>query len=272
MFQLVATDLDGTLLKSDKTISQETKELLYRINEQGIWFVPSTGRTHAELPEIVRGLPFLRYAITCNGGGVYDYQKNCYIFNFTIEKNIAERVIEAIKKLPVYPTMVCEGARFIQADERGKVPEFVKKSAAAGIVEKATVSQDLVMSLHSSGREVQKFMLYPFGPERTEEVLKALQSEFPELFITTSGPLFVEVNAAGIDKGKTLKLLCEKLGIPIKKTIAFGDAANDIAMLKMAGYAVVPENGSDEVKAFADTICESCDEDGFRKELERQGM
>ena len=64
-------------------------------------------------------------------------------------------------------------------------------------------------------------------------------------------------------------MLCERLNIPVEDCVAFGDAANDIAMLKAAGCAVVTENGTNEAKGVADLICESCDDDGVRKTLLR---
>lgn len=266
--RLVASDLDGTLLRSDKTISKETTELLYQLDDEGIVFVPSTGRAHTELPDVIRQLSFLRYAITCNGGGVYDYREEKYVFDFAIDKDPAREVLEYCNKLPVYPTIVYSGKRYIQSDETGGAPTFVKEHAAPGIVEGACITENLTNVIETVEGRVHKIMLYPFGNEEKDFVLKELKNRFPSLAITTSGPLFVEVNASGIDKGRTLGLLCEHLNIPIENTIAFGDAANDLAMLKAAGCAVVPENGTDEVKAIADRICPACDEDGFRKTLE----
>lgn len=115
---------------------------------------------------------------------------------------------------------------------------------------------------------VQKIMVYPAALDKKDYVIEELGRRFPELEITTSGPMYVEINAKGIDKGRTLKLLCEKLSMTIDNAIAFGDAGNDLAMLKAAGYAVVPENGTDEAKEFADMICPSCDDDGVRRALE----
>lgn len=272
MIQLVATDLDGTLLRSDKTISSATEKVLERLNQKKILFVPSTGRTHAELPPAVRRLPFLHYVITCNGSGVYDFEKGAYIFNETIPNSVGVEVAEFCRNQPVHVTMVCEGVRFIQTDETGDVPQFIKDNAAPGIVDVAKPSEDLVALLKESGKDVQKFLVYPFGPDKTKGMLDILHSRFPELFISTSGPLFVEINAPGIDKGKTLRRLCEYLDIPIEDTVAFGDAGNDLAMLKAAGRAVVPGNGTEEAKALADVVCESCDDDGIRKELERMGI
>ena len=264
---LIASDLDGTLLRSDKTISIETKNLLYALHEKGVLFVPSTGRSHTELPEAIRELSFLKYAITCNGGGVYDYDEGQYLFNYTIEKSMAKQVLEFCKKVPVCPTMVCEGERYIETDATGRISEFVRKIASPGILELATESEDLSVTLENIETEVQKIMLYPLEIDRREEILLELKKRFPGLAITTSGPMYIEVNAGGIDKGKTLNALCEHLKIPISHVVAFGDAGNDIAMLQAAGYAVVPKNGSEEAKKYADRFCETCDEDGVRKAL-----
>lgn len=269
MFRLVATDLDGTLLRSDKTISKEMQDLLSSLYDKHVFFVPTTGRSHKELPAPVRGVEHLRYAITCNGGGVYDFEEQRYICNFTIDKELGERVLRFSESLPVYPSFVCNGERYILTDEDGKIPDYVVKRAAAGVVDLAHASRDLYATLKEMPDGLQKIFLYSKDDELTSDILARLRYEFPGLFVTTSGPIFIEVNAPGIDKGKTLRLLCEHLDIPIEESIAFGDAANDLAMLRTAGCAVVPENGTDEAKALADLFCESCDDDGVRRALMR---
>lgn len=269
MFRLAATDLDGTLLKSDKTISKETEEALSSLYEKGVLFVPSTGRTHIELPDPVKNIANIRYAITCNGGGVYDFCEERYIFNHTIDRKLAEEVLEVCLTLPVYPTFVCEGRRYILTDENGRIADYVKSKAAPGIVDNATGCRDIIEAVRGMDTGLQKIFLYSKDPEATQSILLRLQKEFPKLSITTSGPLYVEINAPNIDKGKTLALLCEHLNIPIEESVAFGDAGNDIAMLETAGFAVVPEDGTDEAKAVADMLCESCDNDGVRKTLKR---
>lgn len=268
-YRLVATDLDGTLLRPDKTISKETEAVLSSLHERDVIFVPSTGRTHVELPDPVKTVAYLRYAITCNGGGVYDFREKRYIFNFTIDRDLGRRVLRFAESLPVYPTMVCEGQRYIRTDADGKIADYIMQNAAPGVVEKSKGSRDLIADLQGMEAGLQKIFFYAKDPTLTEEILARIRAEFPELAVTTSGKIFVEVNAPGIDKGKTLRLLCGHLGIPVEESIAFGDAANDLAMLKAAGCAVVPENGTDEVKAVADLICESCSEDGVRKALTR---
>ncbi len=269
MFRLVATDLDGTLLRSDKTISGETEQMLSSMCERGVLFVPSTGRTHMELPDPIMRVAQLRYAITCNGGGVYDFDEQRYIYSFTIDKALGVRVLKACASLPVYPTIVCNGNRHILTDARGKVSDYVIAKAAPGIVEKSHRSTDLVATLQETADGLQKAFLYSKDEKLTPLIVAELRNEFPELRITTSGPIYVEVNASGIDKGRALGLLCEHVGIPMEESIAFGDAANDLAMLRAAGCAVVPQNGTDEAKDVADIVCESCDDDGVRKTLER---
>ena len=70
--RLIAFDLDGTLLRNDKTVSERTMKALQRAADQGIYLVPSTGRIFDAMPEVVRNMPFVRYAITVNGAAVYD--------------------------------------------------------------------------------------------------------------------------------------------------------------------------------------------------------
>ncbi len=268
MYRLLAMDLDGTLLRSDKTISQPTEDLLTRLAGQGVYFVPCTGRTHIELPKVIRDLPFLNYAITTNGGGIYDYVNGKYICSFGIDNRTSLKVLEAADSWPVYHTMVCNGKRLMQADETGSIPEFVIKHAAKGVINTAIACPDLKQYLRDTGEDCQKILFYPVDAETGVEVIEKLREAFPELAITKSGPLFVEVNAQGIDKGRTLNLLCEHLGVDISETAAFGDAENDIPLLDAAALAVVTANGTEETKKHADMICDSCDNDGVRKALE----
>ena len=268
MYRLLAMDLDGTLLRSDKTISQQTVDTLTALSQQGVYFVPCTGRTHIELPRVIRDLPFLNYAITTNGGGIYDYVNGKYICSFGIDNETAIRVFEHAENWPVYPSMVVNGVRMIQADETGKIPQFVMENAAKGIVATAVACPDLKQYLRDSGESAQKILFYPSDADTGVRIIEKLREAFPELAITKSGPLFVEVNAQGIDKGKTLHLLCRHLGVDISETAAFGDAENDIPLLDAAALAVVTANGTQETKKHADLICDSCDNDGVRKALE----
>ena len=102
-----------------------------------------------------------------------------------------------------------------------------------------------------------------------KEVQERLSSRFPQLSVSSSGPLFIEINIKGVDKGKALTTFCEMMNIPIEESMAFGDAENDISMLDAAGLAIVMENGTPETRKHADLICPSNNDDGVAKVIEK---
>lgn len=269
MYKLIASDLDGTLLRSDKTISKDTIETLIKLNEKGIIFVPSTGRTHKELPEPILELPFLRYGLCVNGGGLYDYQEKDYFYEATISAQLALEVLDFIENLPIHASFVMKGKRYLQANPDGEVIDFIKKVAVPSILKMSYGCSDIKKFIQENNQGIQKFLLYSTNPEKTEEYIDILTNEFPNLSICSSGPLYIEVNAKGVNKGDGLRRLCQHLHIDIQDTIAFGDAANDIDLLDAAGLAVVMENGTNEAKAHANIITKTNDEDGLRLVLEK---
>ena len=269
MYKVMATDLDGTLLRDDKTISEETRQALEQITQQGVIFLPSTGRTHRELPNALKGLPFISYALCCNGGAVYSFLDDKYIYEDAIPYETALKVLEFAKMLPVYETVVVNGARIVQGDENDNISEYIKKVAVKGLLPNFTGAHDVKKAFEEKHMDAQKILLYlAEGADKTD-VQETLRCKFPELLISSSGPLYIEVNTRGVDKGKALTRFCELMDISLKECVAFGDAENDISLLDAAGVAVVVENGTPETKQHADMICPSNNEDGVRKAIEQ---
>ncbi len=268
MYKLIASDLDGTLLRSDKTISQETIDTLYQLNAKGILFVPSTGRTHKELPKDILNLPFLHYGLCVNGGGIFDYKKNEYIYEKTIDKQTALDILNFSKTLEVYPSFVMKGNRYICANKENQILDDIKKIAVPSIIQTSYGCHDMETFIQESKQDVQKFLFYSKDESLTKDIVLKFSNAFPNLSICCSGPLYIEVNAASINKGNALQILCQHLQIDLQDTIAFGDASNDIDLLKRAGCAVAMSNGTEEVKQYADIIADRNDHDGLKKILQ----
>ena len=268
MYRVLACDLDGTLLRDDKTISEETIEALESISKKGVIFLPSTGRTHKELPPALKDLSFVHYALCCNGGSVFNYLENRYIYEDTIPYDLALEVLEYAKTLPVYETVVVNGDRIAKGDENGEVCDYIKKVAVKGILKNFTPAYDVEKAFAERHQDAQKLLLYLAENADRDQTIEDLRARFPQLLISSSGPLFIEVNIKGVDKGKALKRFCELMNIPIEESIAFGDAENDISMLMAAGMAIVMENGTPETRKYADLICPSNNDDGVRKVIE----
>ncbi len=265
MYRVLACDLDGTLLKDDKTISPETIAELQRISDLGVFFLPSTGRTHRELPSVLAELPFLRYALCCNGGAVYDYRENRYVYEDAIPYELALQVLDHVKHLPVFESVAINGERIGRGNDKGEVCDYIRQVAAKGVLFNIKGAADVKEAFAERHLDAQKMLLYPAEYADKEQVMNDLQTAFPKLEVSSSGPKFIEVNSPGVDKGKALQEFCRMMEIPIEESIAFGDAENDISMLRAVGTAVVMENGTPETKKYADIICTSNNDDGVAK-------
>jgi len=269
MYKVIACDLDGTLLKDDKSISERTREALKRITDRGVIFLPSTGRTHRELPDALKDLDFLHYALCCNGGAVYDYAKDKYIYEDSIPFELAVEVLEYSKDLPVYETVVVNGERIVQGDQNDEIADYIKQVAVKGILFNFKGAFDVAEAFRLRKLNAQKILLYLDRGADKDSVISDLSLRFKDLSVSSSGPLFIEVNIKCVDKGKALRDFCELMNIPIEESMAFGDAENDISMLDAAGLSIVMENGTEKTKEHGDIICPSNNDDGVAEVIER---
>jgi len=111
--KLVASDLDGTLLDKNKEITPRLYHALEQMNEQGIYFVPATGRPFSTVPQAIKALPFLRYVITSNGAAIYDAVEKKAIIENNLSPNAVDAVIPIAKRLPVITEYFIHGKAYI---------------------------------------------------------------------------------------------------------------------------------------------------------------
>ena len=116
---------------------------------------------------------------------------------------------------------------------------------------------------------VQKIQFFTRDMELRSRLLTEIPQVFPGILATSSSPQNIELNQMNANKGQALLDLADRLGVPHEKTIAFGDGLNDITMIRAAGIGIAMENAEPAVKAAADWITASCDEDGVAAGVER---
>ena len=129
--------------------------------------------------------------------------------------------------------------------------------------------EDLAAFLTARELDVQKVQVYPGDPEKRIALLRAMPEAFPAMLATSSIAENVEINAAAANKGQALLALAAHLGLRPEQTMAFGDGLNDVTMLRDAGVGVAMGNASDEIRALADVVTASCDEDGVAQVIEQ---
>lgn len=268
--KLILSDLDGTLLTHDKQISPRTREALERAAHLGIHFVPSTGRFYDGIPQVVRELPFVRYAITVNGAQIYDAQEKKILRRAEISPQEADKVFARLRELPVIYDSFIDGWGYMDEALYARIDEFIQDPRVNRMVKELRKPvPSLRRYVQENDTPVQKIQMFFKDMDLRKDVWAQLIREFPNMSITSSIENNVELNDLHASKGEALAFLAAHLGIDIQDTMSFGDGSNDLSMIKAAGIGVAMENADPSLKAAADLITDTNDRDGVAQAIER---
>ena len=268
--RLAAFDMDGTLLNSRKELTDHTLSVLNEADRAGMLLVPATGRYFSAMPEQIRNLPFLKYAIVLNGAEVHDVAAGRSIVQYYLPYDGVLEFCDYLDTLPVLYDCYIEDRGYMTASHFEKIDTWIIDDHIRTFVKSIrTPVPCLKDKIRDYGRDIPKMQIFPGDPKLRERLFKELPKRFPFLILSASCPENIEVNAIGADKGSALKGLTAYLGMDPAETAAFGDGLNDIPMLEAAGIGVAMANSVPETLAAADTVTLSCDEDGVAAYLEQ---
>ena len=266
--RIIALDLDGTLLDSGKNLSAVNRSALASAAEKGIHVVPTTGRFFGGMPESIRALPFVRYAITVNGAQVYDRATDAAIVREELPLATALAIMRYLDGFDViYDCYQDNWGRMTQAmqekaEEYAQCPHYTKM-----IREFRKPYPDLKDYLAGQGRDVQKIMLFARDPAVRDAIAADVKTRFDGLAVSSSTFNNLEFNAASAHKGRALERFAEHFGWTLDNCMAFGDGLNDLSMVRMAGIGVAMANAAPEVLSAANYVTLSNDEDGVAEAL-----
>ncbi len=268
--KLIALDLDGTLLDSEKRLSERNRAALDAAAERGIHIVPTTGRFFSAMPAVVRDLPFVRYAVTINGAAVFDRLESRTISEDLIPLGTALAILDVLDGFDcIYDCYVDNWgwnaeANVAKADEYAPDVHYAKM-----IRELRTHVPDLKAHLRATGRDVQKILTFVKDPTLYGPMTAAVAAVAPGIIPTTSNARLFEFNSPGAHKGAALGKLAAHLGFGIENVMALGDGLNDLTMVRDAGFGVAVANAVPEVLAVAKYVAPSNDDDGVAEAIER---
>ena len=268
--RLIALDLDGTLLNSDKQLTQQNAQALACAAARGIEIVPTTGRFFSGMPEIIRSLPYLHYAITINGAAVYDVRCDEDIARAEIPLPLAVEIMRYLDTLPVIYDCYMNNWGWMTRAMQLRADAFAPDEHYLRMIRNLrTPVDDLKSYLLETGRDVQKIQLFLTDPALRLTLLRQLGGQFEGLCVSSSVPNNIEINSTDANKGEALRKLAAHLGLDISRTMAIGDGLNDLSMLRAAGIGVAMENACPEAKQAADYVTGSCDESGVAAAIRR---
>lgn len=266
---IIALDLDGTLLNSDKQLSEGNRRALERAFEAGYAIVPTTGRFYGGMPACIRELPFIRYIITINGAEVADLATGEVIYSAEIPNERALAVYEAMDSENVLYDCYQHNAAFMSAAHKERIDDMVSSDHYREMLHRLRRSvPDLKVFLRENGDDVQKIQLFTVDRPLRLRLMEQLPTMFEGLAVSSSVIDNIEINDCRAHKGAALLALADHLGLSREDTFAFGDGLNDLTMLREAGIGFAMENGEAEVKAVADRVTAGCDEDGVARGIE----
>jgi len=254
---LICTDLDGTLLKKDKTISAENLDAIEYFKNEGGLFTIITGRMPHVALDICKNARINAPFGCINGGGLYDYYKNEYIWTAETPVGVNE-LIELIDE-----NFTDVG---IQVNTFYKT-YFSKDNIVMEHFRRITNAPNLVMNYKDIKEPIAKILFGIASEEQMQKVIKVLNNHpLAEKFdFVRSEKSLYEILPKGIGKGTSLIKLCEYLNIDRSKTIAIGDYNNDISMFKEANVGIAVSNACDDAKKAADFITVSNEEHAIAK-------
>ena len=265
---LIAFDLDGTLLDEKKRISEQNLKALQVAADNGIYLVPCTARLFQTIPQEVRELPFIRYAITVNGAEVYDRDRDCAVCRAEIPAEEAEMLYDYMDKLPVIYDCYQQGRGWIDQHFYDNAEKLISDEYTLRLIRgMRTPVDNFRKTMRERKLPIQKTQMFFADIELKNEQMEQIKIEFPMYSVTGSLYNNIEINSGKANKGAALAALCDYLKIDLSECMALGDGNNDVSVLKMAGIGVAMGNAADEVKKAADHVTETNEESGVAKAI-----
>lgn len=261
MFKLIASDLDGTLLNSNKDISDYSIKVLKEAQGKGVDFAVCTGRMYGSMEYLMPKLTFSKYSINIMGAEIYNNFTKERIYFRPLEDEHAMAIAKYAMDNKVHMNLYIDNVLYTNFDDEFR-HWYHQETTSLGIV-----VEDIIEFI--KGKKLSK-ILFISEPDEAKKHFENMQKMFgEELNICASHPRYVEFSHIDAQKDKTLLVLLDMLNIKKEELIVFGDSGNDVSMLKNTGYSCCVANGWDEAKQASDLIIESNDDDGVAKTVEK---
>lgn len=263
-YRLIAMDLDGTLNNDEKRITPRTRDALMAAQAAGIRLALASARPS---PGLYRERDALRMQehrgvlMSYNGGRIVDAASGETLFETSMPMEAAREVLRALEVLPVTP-ILDDGKQFFVTDRRGFKVDYECRNNGMVCDEVANLAD----FLHFAPVKI----LMSVDPGQIAEVQRQIAALLPEeLTVVQTAAFYLEVIPRAINKGQGILDICRALQLQPEEVVAFGDAENDIPMLRAAGVGVAMGNADPAVKAAADMVTLSNNEDGIAYALEK---
>lgn len=262
MIKLIACDMDGTLLDSQKRLPADFPEVLAALKEKGVLFAVASGRQYAALRRDFE--PYIEDVLFICENGALVMQRDERLLIDPIDPRDLYRIVTSVKDLQgIYP-VVCRA--HVALIEKTASPEFVRNTCM--YYPSVQVVDDLTEYCNLG--DVCKVAFYDEYDAQTHELPELQRKLEPELSVILSGEHWVDAMKLGVTKGAAMRGIQQKMGIKPEECMAFGDYLNDCDLLKSVGESYAMENAHPQLKKLARHIAPSNDEDGVMRVVRRE--
>jgi Cof subfamily protein (haloacid dehalogenase superfamily) len=250
--RLVATDLDGTFLKNDKSISAENIEMLRSLGKKGIQRVIATGRNLKKTNDVIPlAIPF-DYIVFSSGAGVYDQKNGKLLYRQNISPDVVQKLSDYLISCdlnfhlfqPVPENHQCWYYRgSVPCDEFENYFDYLQST-----------SEPLPVGKPIHSEACQFLVIFP-NDRGFYQLKEKIEHQFPEIkVVRTSSPLgtdyvWMEIFHHSVSKGNGVKFVCDSLEIDHKQTLGIGNDFNDLDLLEFTNFSYIVENGPEELKS-----------------------
>ena len=266
-YELIAFDMDGTLLDSSKRVLPSSERAIAEAAAAGKTVAIASGRSPVMVELDQASLGPVRYAICCNGTVLYDLEEHRVVSSASLPH---EAIVAALDALGDEDAMidVFQGRGFFcQPSHVDRMPEFGLGIYQPMYRATAWLVDDVRATLLDPSESYQKFIFHLTSPEARERVVAAMAGVPVEMARSEVSSL--EFSPQGVTKATGLLALADLLGIDHAATIAVGDADNDLDMLRAAGLGVAMGNANERAREAADVTVADNDHDGCAEAIRR---
>jgi len=268
--ELVASDVDGTLLDPLERITERTSRMIQAVVTAGVPFVLVSGRPPRWIPPVSKAAGLTGYAVCANGATVYDIGNDEVLSVRGLDPiqlgDIVHAVSAALPEIAVSAERTAVGSPL--SESYAMESEFQNPWGDPHGIE--SVANEVTRA-EVLGKTATKLLIRHRGmtSDRLAAAVREVLGDAPVELTYSSNSGLLEVSAAGVTKASGLETVCDLLGVRAEQVVAFGDMPNDVPMLRWVGHGVAMANAHADLLAVADEVTAPNSEDGVAQVLER---
>jgi Cof subfamily protein (haloacid dehalogenase superfamily) len=256
-YDLVAIDVDGTLINSENHVTEATRAAIHEVLSKNIGVTLASGRARMTMVPFLTELGITLPFISSGGAHIIDPVSNRTLYYSAVPADALSLIVEYARAAQA-PIIFQESDRIFYEGSQEVLRSLSETYKIDITVAANFIRVDDILKAHSE--PIKVYMCQ--DPAIVQDIEAQLKQHHLPIYMTYSAPPYLEITSASASKGEAIQRLAAHLHIPLERILAIGDSRNDLSMFEVVGKRVAMGNGVPEIKAAADLIAPTNDEDG----------